>query len=100
MQLFKIKYIMKQTIEKLKRQLYNWGFYILAIIGGVLDFGFDAVKPELVELGLNPKWIIAVRIIMFVGTILKAKLSLPTQNIEKLKDIVQEKDLCENEKYN
>lgn len=82
---------MKYYLEKFKRQIYNWGFYILAIIGGILDFGFDAIKPELVEMGLNPKWIIAIRIFMFVGTIVKAKLALPTQNKSKLEDIIDKR---------
>jgi hypothetical protein len=82
---------MTNIFKKLKRQLYNWGFYIIAIIGAVLDLGFDVIRPELVEIGLNPKFIFAIRFIMIVGTVVRAKLALPSQNKDKLEEIIDKR---------
>lgn len=78
------------------RKLKNWGFYALFIFGGILDLGFNEIQPVLQEIGVGAKSMGFIRLLIIILGALKLKLSLPTQNIEKLKDIVQEKDLCDD----
>lgn len=85
---------MRNYLKKLKRQLYNYGFTILFLLGGILDLGFNEIQPALEQLGCGSKMIGAIRISILILGALKLKLSLPTHNIEKLEKIVDEKDLC------
>lgn len=78
------------------KKLKNWGFYALFIVGAILDLGFNEIQPALEMVGMGEKYMGIVRILILVLGALKLKLSLPTQNIEKLKDIVEEKELNKN----
>ena len=75
------------------RKIKNWGFYALFILGAILDIGFNEIEPVLIEIGLTSRQIIFARILVISAGALRLKLSLPTQNIEKLEEIVDEK-LC------
>ena len=78
------------------KKLKNWGFYALFIVGAILDLGFNEIQPALEMVGMEEKYMGIVRILILVLGALKLKLSLPTQNIEKLKNIVEEKESSKN----
>ena len=61
-----------------------------------MDLGFNEIQPALEMVGMEEKYMGIVRILILVLGALKLKLSLPTQNIEKLKNIVEEKELNKN----
>lgn len=71
-------------INKLK----NWWFAILGITVIVLDQGFDFLNPILSDLGISGRWIGIVKLIFGAYAIYKLKKQLPTQNSEKLKEIL------------
>lgn len=78
------------------KKLKNWGFYVIFVVGAILDLGFNEIQPALEMVGMEQKYMGVVRILILVLGALKLKLSLPTQNVEKLKDIVEEKELNKN----
>ena len=61
-----------------------------------MDLGFNEIQPALEMIGMEEKYMGVVRILILVLGALKLKLSLPTQNIEKLKNIVEEKESSKN----
>ena len=73
------------------KTLKNWWFGILGFALIILDQGFEVLNPFLSELGLSPKLINMVKLLFGIYGVYKLKLSLPTQNVEKLQDIVDEK---------
>ena len=73
------------------KTLKNWWFAILGFALIILDQGFEVLNPFLSELGLSPKLINMVKLLFGIYGVYKLKLSLPTQNVEKLQDIVDEK---------
>lgn len=77
-------------MEKLFRILKNWWILVLAVIGFILD-SLDAINPILVELGMNNTVINVLKAVFVLWSLYKAKKSLPTQNSEKLKNIVKKK---------
>ena len=78
------------------KRLKNWGFYALFILGGVLDLGFNEIQPVLETIGVGEKSMVFIRLIVLIMGALKLKLALPTQDVEKLKDIVEEKEILSN----
>lgn len=72
-------------INKLK----NWWVVILATLLAIMDLGFDAINPFLNDLGVSPKAIIWIKVVFGIYVLIKAKLELPTQNSDKLNDLVQ-----------
>lgn len=69
--------------------LKNWWFAFLGMALVVLDQGFEVLNPFLIEIGLPEKWIGIVKLIFGLYAVYKLKISLPTQNVDKLDDIVQ-----------
>ena len=78
------------------KKLKNWGFYVIFVVGAILDLGFNEIQPALEMIGMGEKYMGTVRILILILGALKLKLSLPTQNVEKLKDVVEEKELNKN----
>ena len=79
-------------INKLK----NWWFQIVGVIVIILDQGFEVINPLLVEMGLPSKYFGIIKLLFGFYMIYKSKKELPTQNIEKLQDIVEKKGLTED----
>lgn len=75
----------------MKNKLKNWWLGIVGIVLVALDQGFDFVNPILVDLGITGKWIGGVKIAFALYGIWRLKNQLPTQNTEKLKEIVENK---------
>ena len=71
--------------------LKNWWFAILGVIIIILDSGFDVVNPLLETIGLPDKWVNIVKACFALYAIIRLKKSLPTQNVEKLQQIVDDK---------
>lgn len=71
--------------------LKNWWLQILAVAGLILDLGFDALNPLILAIGVPEKWIIIIKILFGLAIMIKSKVQLPTQNVEKLQNIVDEK---------
>ena len=71
--------------------LKNWWFAILGFALIILDQGFEVLNPLLVELGISEKWIGFLKLAFGLYGVYKLKVSLPTQNVDKLQDIVNEK---------
>lgn len=71
--------------------LKNWWFAIVGFALIILDQGFDVLNPFLHEIGLSEKWIGLVKLLFGLYGVYKLKLSLPTRNIDKLQDMVNEK---------
>ena len=71
--------------------LKNWWFAILGFALIILDQGFEVLNPFLVELGISEKWIGLLKLAFGLYGVYKLKVSLPTQNVDKLQDIVNEK---------
>ena len=78
------------------KKLKNWGFYVIFVVGAILDLGFNEIQPALEMVGMEEKYMGIVRILILVLGALKLKLSLPTQNVEKLKDTAEEKESSKN----
>jgi len=78
-------------INKLK----NWWLVVSGVALVVLDQGFDIINPLLVEIGITGKWIGAVKILFFLYGAYKVKKQLPTQNTEKLREIVENKAIAD-----
>lgn len=76
-------------MDKILRTLKNWWFAFIGIILIVLDQGFELINPLLVEVGISGKWIGILKLIFGIYGIYKLKKSLPTQNPDKLNDIVK-----------
>ena len=71
--------------------LKNWWFAILGFALIILDQGFEVLNPLLVELGISEKWIGFLKLAFGLYGVYKLKVQLPTQNVDKLQDIVNEK---------
>lgn len=71
--------------------LKNWWFAIVGFALIILDQGFEVLNPFLVELGISEKWIGFLKLAFGLYGVYKLKISLPTQNVDKLQDIVNEK---------
>ena len=70
------------------RTLKNWWFAILGFALIILDQGFQVLNPFLIEVGLSEKWIGFVKLLFGLYGVYKLQISLPTQNVEKLKNII------------
>ena len=73
------------------RNLKNWWLQITTIVVAVLDLGFEVINPLLLEIGVTEKWSNILKILLGIFAIVKTKLQLPTQNIQKLEEIIEEK---------
>jgi len=71
--------------------LKNWWFAILGVILVILDSGFDVVNPLLEAIGLPDKWVNILKALFALYGIVRLKQSLPTQNVDKLQKIVDDK---------
>ena len=71
--------------------LKNWWFAIVGFALIILDQGFEVLNPFLVDLGLSEKWIGFLKLAFGLYGVYKLKVSLPTQNPEKLQNLVDEK---------
>lgn len=71
--------------------LKNWWFAILGFALIILDQGFQVLNPFLIEIGLSEKWIAIVKLLFGLYGVYKLKISLPTQNVDKLQDLVDKK---------
>lgn len=71
--------------------LKNWWLAIAGIIVIVLDKGFEVVEPFLTNLGVNSKWVNVVQVIFGIWAVYKLNTKLPTQNVQKLQKLVEEK---------
>lgn len=72
----------------MKNVLKNWAFAFVGFVLVILDQGFEVLNPFLIELGTPEKWIGFIKLAFGLFAIYKLKISLPTQNEEKLKDLV------------
>lgn len=68
--------------------LKNWWLQILAIAGLVLDLGFDALNPLILAIGVPEKWIIIIKLLFGLAIMIKSKVQLPTQNVDRLQNKV------------
>ena len=73
------------------KTLKNWWFAILGFALIILDQGFEVLNPFLSDIGLSEKGIGIVKIVFGLYGVYKLQVSLPTQNIDKLQKIVDEK---------
>ena len=73
------------------KTLKNWWFAIVGFALIILDQGFEVLNPFLVELGIPEKWIGFLKLAFGLYGVYKLKVQLPTQNVDKLQDIVNEK---------
>ena len=71
--------------------LKNWWFAIVGFALIILDQGFEVLNPFLVELGISEKWIGFLKLAFGLYGVYKLKIQLPTQNVDKLQDRVNEK---------
>ena len=71
--------------------LKNWWFAIVGFALIILDQGFEVLNPFLVDLGMSEKWIGLLDLAFSLYGVYKLKVQLPTQNVDKLQDIVNEK---------
>lgn len=75
-------------MEKFLRVLKNWWFAIIGFIAIILDQGFEVLNPFLIELGASVKAIGILKLVFGLYGIYRLKKSLPTQNPDKLKEII------------
>ena len=73
------------------KTLKNWWFALLGFALIILDQGFEVLNPFLSELGLSQKLIGIVKLLFGIYGVYKLKLQLPTQDADKLQNIVDEK---------
>lgn len=71
------------------KTLKNWWFALLGMVAIILDQGFEVLNPFLIEIGLPEKWIGFLKLAFGLYGVYKLKISLPTQNPQKLDDLVQ-----------
>ena len=71
--------------------LKNWWLQIATVLLAVLDLGFDVINPLIAELGVPDKVITVLKVAFGIYALLKSKIQLPTQNMEKLQNIVDVK---------
>lgn len=71
--------------------LKNWWLQILTVLGLVLDLGFDAINPLILAIGVPDKWVVIIKVLFGLYIVLKSKIQLPTQNVDKLQEIVNNK---------
>lgn len=71
--------------------LKNWWLAIVGFALIILDQGFEVLNPFLSELGISEKWIGFLKVLFGIYGVYKLKVQLPTQNVEKLQNIVDEK---------
>lgn len=71
------------------KTLKNWWFALLGMVAIILDQGFEVLNPFLIEIGLPEKWIGFIKLAFGLYAVYKLKISLPTQNPQKLDDLVQ-----------
>jgi len=71
------------------KTLKNWWLVGLSGLLLLLDLGFDAINPVLGLIGVSGKAADVIKALFVLYGIVKAKKSLPTQNAERLQDMVQ-----------
>lgn len=77
------------------KTLKNWWFAILGFALIILDQGFEVLNPFLSDLGISEKGIGIVKLLFGIYGIYKLKLSLPTQNPDKLDALINKSDKSE-----
>jgi hypothetical protein len=83
------------NLNKILKQLKNWWFAIVGFAFIILDQGFEVLSPFLLEIGVGDKWIKVLKLLIGIYGIYKLKMSLPTQNNEKLKKIINDRVLLQ-----
>ena len=73
------------------KTLKNWWLQITTVLLTIADLGFDIINPLIAELGISEKWITILKVAFGIYALVKSKNQLPTQNAEKLQDLVNEK---------
>ena len=68
--------------------LKNWWFAIVGFALIILDQGFEVLNPFLVDLGMSEKWIGFLKVAFGLYGVYKLKVSLPTQNVDKLEALI------------
>jgi hypothetical protein len=74
------------------RIIKNWYLAFIGYFLIILDLGFNEINPILIEIGLNSTWISVVKIGFGIYGVWRLKKQLPTQNKEKLKEIIKGKN--------
>lgn len=69
-------------------KIKNWLLAALFFIGAVADLGFDFLNEVVAELGLSPKIVVVIRLIVVLAGVIKLKLEAPSTNPDKLQDLV------------
>lgn len=75
----------------MKNVLKNWWFAILGVFLVILDSGFDVINPLLEMINMPDNWVNYVKAAFVLYGIIRLKKSLPTQNVEKLQAIINNK---------
>lgn len=78
-------------MEKFLRVLKNWWFAIVAFLFVLLDQGFEVISPLLVEIDISKDCIGWIKVAFALYGLYKLKKEMPTQNVEKLQNIVDQK---------
>lgn len=73
------------------KTLKNWWLAILGFILVTLDQGFEMLNPILIDIGLPQNYINILKFLFGIYGIYKLKVQLPTNNKDKLKEIVKTK---------
>lgn len=73
------------------KTLKNWLLLIIGIVIIIADQGFDFINPFLIDFGVPEKWISIIKMVFGIYALVKLKKSMPTQNLEKLKAIIDKK---------
>lgn len=72
--------------------LKNWWVELIGFALVVLDQGFDLIEPMLNQVGASDRFVQIIRLVFgFYGIFIVYKKRLPTQNPEKLQDLVDKK---------
>lgn len=80
-------------MNKVIKVLKNWWFALLGALIVVLDSGFNVINPILEILKIPVEYIDYVKAAFALYSIYKLQISLPTQNVDKLQAIVDDKKI-------
>jgi len=75
----------------MKNVLKNWWFTALSVGLVILDSGFDVINPLLEMIKVPDVWVNYIKAAFLLYGIVSLKKALPTQNVDKLQAIVDNK---------
>lgn len=84
----------------MKNVLKNWWLQILAALLVCLESGYGAISPILLELHVPEVWLGKIKVAFLIFAFLSSKVQLPTGNLEKMQDIIDDKYLKKRKKFN